>query len=261
MRCASCTGRPRRRAPEAPDIATIDPPQATGAGPDAAPNFTNPWTSWLRAGERRRRNCPWRCLSGRSARAARSWPRMSASVVRGLIVHRRATVRPFRTVRARRGEAVGHRRAAPSRRSARRRGPSRRKQTIARQAGETTSQPGRSRSSASACSASAIPRAIAARNASSPNTCSESQSFSARLERVSCGPRSRNSTTAAARCRAGRRRRARTCARAGPARGRGRRRSRRAGRATCAGPGRASRRARCRSAGRARASVRRAGAP
>ena len=81
---------------------------------------------------------------------------MSGFVVRGLIVHSRATVRPSRTVvlGAAKPSATAR---APSRPSASSSAPARRKQTMARLAGETTSQPPRARASASACSASAIP--------------------------------------------------------------------------------------------------------
>jgi hypothetical protein len=95
--------------------------------------------------------------------------------------------------RARQREAVARHRLAI--RVWRASSPSRRKHTIASCAPLTTSQPGRARSSASACSASAIPRPTASRNAARPKTRIDSHSFSARAPRVSCTERSRKLTS------------------------------------------------------------------
>ena len=131
----------------------------------------------------------------RSARAARSW----LDVALGGARIDRAEPRDRAAVedrRARRGEAVGDRGARPSRRSARRRAPARRKQTIASVAGETTSQPGRARAARLGVlgERDAAWRSRPGRRRGRTR-CSDSQSFSAREPRVSCGPRSRNSTT------------------------------------------------------------------
>ena len=118
----------------------------------------------------------------------------SSNVVRGLIVHRRSATRPGDLGGARRGEAVAHHRLGD-------RGLVRVVAVAAeaddrelRGADDLPARRGRA-ARASACSASAIPCAIASRNAARPNTRSESHSFSAREVRESWTERSRKFTS------------------------------------------------------------------
>ena len=111
---------------------------------------------------------------------ARSSRSTSSSVVRGLIVHSRSTDRPCSTVVRRQPRSRRARSRVADARLARVVAPRSAKVTMPSCAGVTISNPAVARSSASACSASAMPRSIAPRIALSPKTWIVSHSFSAR---------------------------------------------------------------------------------